>query len=79
MAAVLIIGAILGYNYYQKIFGKAITKDVVLFVTNSDSLLDIQKEIKDFSINPDSFLWVAAKKKNIKCKTRQIFTKKRNV
>ena len=65
LAAVLLIGAIIGYNYYQKIFGKAITKDLVLFVTNSDSLSDIQKEIEDFSISPDSFLWVAAKKKNL--------------
>ena len=65
LAVVLLIGAIIGYNYYQKIFGKAITKNHVLFVTNSDSLLDIQKEIKDFSLNPDSFLWVADKKKSL--------------
>lgn len=76
LAAVLLIGAIIGYNYYQKIFGKAITKDLVLFVTNSDSLSDIQKEIKDFSINPDSFLWVAAKKKISNTKPGRYLLKK---
>ena len=76
MAVVLLIGAIFGYTYYQKIFGKTITKDVVLFVTNSDSLLDIQKEIENFSINPDSFLWVAAKKRISKVKHGRYLLKK---
>ena len=76
LAAILLIEAIIGYNYYQKIFGKAITKELVLFVTNSDSLLDIQKEIKDFSINPDSFLWVAAKKNISNAKPGRYLLKK---
>ena len=63
MAAVILISGIIGCNYYQKIFGKVITKDIVLFVSNSDSLLDIQKKIENFSADPASFLWVADKKK----------------
>lgn len=59
---VLLIGGILGYNYYQKIFGNAITKDYVLFINSSDSLVDVKEKIADYSSNPNTFLWVAAKK-----------------
>lgn len=62
VAILFIISGIFGYNYYQKIFGKAITKEYVLFIKSSDNLLDVQKAITAFSKNPDSFLWVAAKK-----------------
>lgn len=51
-----------GYNYYQKIFGQAITKEHVLFITSTDSLLDIKKELEAYSNSPETFLWVAAKK-----------------
>jgi len=62
LAAVILIGGILSYNYYQKIFGKAITKELVLFVTATDDLLAIQKKIEGFSKNAADLLWVAAKK-----------------
>ena len=62
LAFFLILGGILGYNYYQKIFGKAITKESVLFVNSTDSLLDIKEKIANFSKNPNTFLWVAAQK-----------------
>jgi UPF0755 protein len=62
MATMVFISAIFGYRYYQKIFGKAITKNVVLFVSSTDSLLDLNKEIEGFSKRPEAFLWVAAKK-----------------
>jgi UPF0755 protein len=62
LAILLLISSFFGYHYYQKIFGKAITKEHVLFITTSDSLLDVQKSIAAFSKNHDSFLWVAAKK-----------------
>lgn len=51
-----------GYNYYQKIFGQAITKEHVLYVTATNSLLDIKKELEEYSKSPETFLWVAAKK-----------------
>ncbi|TXD46490.1 endolytic transglycosylase MltG [Polaribacter sp. IC073] len=60
--ALLIIGGMFGYNYYQKIFGQAITKEHVLYVTATNSLLDIKKELEEYSKSPETFLWVAAKK-----------------
>jgi UPF0755 protein len=65
----LILGGVLGYNYYQKIFGAAITKNHELFVLASDSLLEVKEKIAEFSKNPTTFLWVAAKKDFSKPKT----------
>ncbi|MCI2229708.1 endolytic transglycosylase MltG [Polaribacter sp. MSW13] len=62
LTTILLIGGILSYNYYQKIFGKTITKDYVLFVHSTDNLLDIKKKIEPFSKSPETFLWIAAKK-----------------
>ncbi|QOD61863.1 endolytic transglycosylase MltG [Polaribacter haliotis] len=62
IAFFLLLGGILAYNYYQKIFGAAITKDIELFVDSSDSLIDVKKKLEDFSKSPETFLWVAAKK-----------------
>lgn len=62
LASVILVGGILSYNYYQKIFGKAITKELVLFVTATDDLLAIQKKIEGFSKNSENLTWVAAKK-----------------
>lgn len=62
LATIFIIGGVLGYNYYQKIFGKAIIEDAILYVYSSDNLMDTKKKIEKFSKNPETFLWVAAQK-----------------
>ncbi|WP_298764842.1 endolytic transglycosylase MltG [uncultured Polaribacter sp.] len=56
------LGSILSYNYYQKIFGKAITKEFILFVKENTTLIDIKEKIKDYTKHPNTFLWVAARK-----------------
>ena len=75
IAFFLVLGGVLGYNYYQKIFGKAITKDTVLFVYSSDSLMDVKNKIVDFSDKPLTFLWVAAKKNFSKPKSGRYLLK----
>lgn len=72
---VLLLGSILGYNYYQKIFGAAITEDYELYINNSDSLIDVKEKIKNYSKNPNTFLWVAAKKSFSKPKTGRYLLK----
>ena len=62
IATIIFIGGVIGYNYYQKIFGKAITKETVLYVNSSDSLIDVKDKLAEFSKNPNTFLLVAAKK-----------------
>lgn len=73
---VFILGGVLGYNYYQKIFGKAITEDYLLYVNPSESLVDIKEKIENYSKNPNTFLWVAAKKSFSKPKVGRFVLKK---
>ncbi|WP_299051608.1 endolytic transglycosylase MltG [uncultured Polaribacter sp.] len=72
----IILATILGYNYYQKIFGSAITETTILYVTTSDSLVDVQNKITPFSNKPNTFLWVAAKKNVSKPKAGRYVLKK---
>ena len=62
IAALIVICTIIGYNYYKKIFGKAITKKTELYVTSSDSLNDIKDHIAGYSKHLNTFLLVAAQK-----------------
>ena len=62
IATIIFIGAIIVYNYYKKIFGKAVTKDSVLYVKSTDSLIDVKENIADFSKHINTFLLVAAQK-----------------
>ncbi len=73
---VFLLGGILGYNYYQKIFGEAITEDYILYVQANDSMVDVKEKIADHSKNPNTFLWVAAKKNFSKPKTGRYLLKK---
>jgi len=73
---IVIIGSFLGYNYYQKIFGVAITKDLELFVLSTDRLADVKEKITNYAKNPNTFLWVAAKKSFSKPKTGRYLLKK---
>lgn len=73
--AILLLGGVLGYNYYQKIFGKAITKEAVLYIYSSDSLVDVKNKLSEFSKNPNTFLWVAARKKFEKPKSGRYILK----
>lgn len=76
LAFFFLLGGILAYNYYQKIFGEAITKKYVLYVNSDDTLQDIKAHIKDISKNPNTFLWVAARKNFSKPKVgRYVLTK----
>jgi len=70
------VGGVLGYNYYQKIFGKAINQDSILFIKSTNSLIDIQEKIVGYSQSKDNFLWVASKKNFSKPQTGRYIIKK---
>lgn len=70
------LGAILSYNYYQKIFGESITEDTVLFIYSSDSLVDVKTKLEEYSKNPNTFLWVAARKEFERPKNGRYLLKK---
>ena len=63
LAVIIVICAIVGYNFYNKIFGKSITKNTELYVKSSDSLNDIKDYIADYSKHLNTFLLVADQKK----------------
>lgn len=75
IAILLCIGGMIGFNYYQKIFGKAITQETILFIYATDSLLDVNNKIAEFSKNSQTFLFVAEKKKFSKPKTGRYILK----
>ncbi|WP_075343257.1 endolytic transglycosylase MltG [Tenacibaculum agarivorans] len=64
----LVAIAIVGYNYYQKIFAPATTKNTQLFVPSNTSLAELTSLIKDVITDTDDFSWVASKKKFTKPK-----------
>ncbi len=63
IAIVLIAGGIIGFNYYQKIFGNNILKSGFLYIKSSDKLEDVANDLKEFIKDQEDFLWVAEKKK----------------
>ena len=72
----ILIGASIGYYYYQKIFGTSITKEVVLFVNSTDNLMDLNNKISAVSTKKEGFLWVAARKGFTKPKGGRYLLKK---
>lgn len=62
IATFIFVGCVIAYNYYETIFGKTITKNTVIYVKSSDSLLDIKENISAISEHSNTFLLVAAKK-----------------
>ena len=76
IATIVFCCGIIGYNYYQKIFGEAITKDAELYIKSSDTLMDIKNSIEGISKNPNTFLLVAAKKNFSKPKSGRYLLKK---
>lgn len=76
ISIVIAICAIFGYNYYNKIFGEAITKKIELYVKSSDSLNDIKNNIADYSNYPNAFLLVSAQKNFSKPKSGRYILKK---
>jgi len=59
----LVIGGIIGFNYYQKVFGKNVSKTEFLFIKSTDALEDVANSLEGFINDKESFLWVAEKKK----------------
>jgi len=76
IAAIFLIGGIAGFNYYQKIFGKAITKDATIYIGSNFNTMDVQKTISPYLKNASDYSWVAKKKKFTKPKGGKYTLKK---
>ncbi len=68
LATLLIIGGILGYNYYQKIFGDNTSIRGEIFINSNDNMSVLHKKISPYVKSLNSFTWVANQKKFTKPK-----------
>lgn len=70
----LIVGGIVGYNYYQKIFGSNVTVSGYLYIQSTDKMDNLVNSLDSFIENKDDFLWVTNQKKftNIKAGKYQL-------
>lgn len=62
VSVILLITAITGFNYYQKIYGKAVSKNGYIYIKSTDSFEDLSSELEPFLQNWDDFKWVANQK-----------------
>ena len=76
ISTVVLIGGIIGYNYYQKIFGEAITKDSTIYIGSNYHLMDVKKMLHEYTKNSKNFFFIAEKKKFTKPKAGKYILKK---
>ena len=76
ISTVVLIGGIIGYNYYQKIFGEAITKDGAIYIGSNYHLMDVKKLLTEYTNKPENFFFIAEKKKFTKPKGGKYLLKK---
>jgi len=58
-----LLGGIVGYNYYQKIYGANVTQSGFLYIKSQDSKNSLLKELPEFVKDLEDFNWVAELKK----------------
>lgn len=76
LIGILLCSGILGLNFYNKIFGSAVTKDAKVFIKSNFTMDDVQNAIKPYVKNADNYTWVANKKKFTKPKSGMYQLKK---
>ncbi|MGB1043024.1 MAG: endolytic transglycosylase MltG [Tenacibaculum sp.] len=76
ITAIFLISGIIGFNFYQKIFGKAITKDGEIYIGSNYHLMDVKKLLHQYTNSPKDFFLVAEKKKFTKPKGGKYLLKK---
>lgn len=56
------IGSLIGYTYYQKIFGSNVKQDASIFIRTDATFEQLTQDIASLLENNESFNWVAQKK-----------------
>ena len=57
-----IVGSIIGYNFYAKIYNSNVTETTFIFIPTNAEFPDVKELIDPYLNNSESFLWVAEKK-----------------
>lgn len=71
----MVVGLI-GYSYYQTIFGEIVEKDGAIYIRKNDNVGDIKKNLIEFIGDENKFFWLAEKKKFSKPKAgKYVLTK----
>ena len=76
ITAIFLIGGIVGFNYYQKIFGKAVTKSGAIYIKSYDTFDGLKNQISNYIDKPENFIWLTKKKKFTKPKGGKYILKK---
>ncbi len=76
ITAVFLISGIIGFNIYQKIFSKAVTKNGAIFIKSDDTFDNLKEQLSNYINAPEDFIWVAEKKKFTKPKGGKYLLKK---
>lgn len=76
VAIVVLIGGIIGFNFYQKIFSKAVTKNGAIYIKSNDTFDNLKTQLSNYIDSPENFIWVAEKKKFTKPKGGKYLLKK---
>lgn len=76
IAILFLVGGIIGFNFYQKIFGKSVKKDGAIYIGANYHLMDVKKLLTEYINKPENFVWVAEKKKFTKPKGGKYMLKK---
>ena len=58
----LVFSAMVGYHYYQHIFGNLINKTGAIYIRSTDNIDDVEKALNDFIGNENIYFWLAQKK-----------------
>lgn len=58
----LVFSGMVGYHYYQHIFGNLINKTGAIYIRSTDNIDDVEKALNDFIGNENIFFWLAQKK-----------------
>ncbi|WP_370408927.1 endolytic transglycosylase MltG [Tenacibaculum dicentrarchi] len=76
ITTIFLIGGIVGFNFYQKIYGKSITKSGAIYIKSEDTFNDVKKQLTTYMDTPENFIWVADKKRFTKPKGGKYLLKK---
>ncbi len=61
-AVIFTTAVIVGFSFYNKIFGNAVTKNGILLIKSTDDLTDVKTKLAQFIDNSSNFEWIAKKK-----------------
>ena len=63
ITVLLVVGGIIGFNYYQNIFGEIVEKNGEIYIGSNDNIDEVKKELIEFIGDENDFNWLAEKKK----------------